>query len=127
MDMENVDVWEVFGACESKIDSVMTKWEKENPEPAVTVADMADHFDYVKGLIGVDHVGMAGDYDGIHFLIKGLEDMSTYPNLLTELARRGWTEAELKKITAENFLRVFEAVEKKASGNNDPLAGGNRN
>ena len=57
---------------------------------------------------------MAGDYDGISFTIKGLENTSTYPNLLIELARRGWTETELKKITGENFLRVFEKVEKKA-------------
>jgi membrane dipeptidase len=75
---------------------------------------MADHFDHVKRLIGVDNIGMAGDYDGISFTIKGLEDVSTYPNLLTELARRGWTEAELRKITGENFLRVFEEAEKAA-------------
>jgi membrane dipeptidase len=95
-----------------KMESVMTGWEKR--EPSVTVADMADHFDYVKKLIGVDHIGMAGDYDGIDFTIKGLEDTSTYPNLLLELARRGWKENELRKITSENFLRVFKEVEQQA-------------
>jgi len=98
----------------NKVDSIMEKWEKENIMPLVTVADMADHFDYIRKLIGVDYIGMAGDYDGISFTIKGLEDVSTYPNLLIELARRGWTEAELKKITGENFLRVFEEVEREA-------------
>lgn len=98
----------------AKLDSIMEKWEKENIEPVVTVADMADHFDHIKTLIGVNYIGIAGDFDGISFTIKGLENMSTFPNLLTELARRGWTETELKKITGENFLRVFEAVEKKA-------------
>jgi membrane dipeptidase len=98
-----------------KVDSIMTKWEKEKPEPFVNVSNMADHFDYVKKLIGADHIGMAGDYDGISFTIKGLENISTFPNLLTELARRGWTENELKKITSENFLRVFEQVEKNAA------------
>jgi membrane dipeptidase len=93
---------------------IMDQWENENPKPEVTVSQMADHFDYVKKLIGVDHIGMAGDYDGIYFTIKGLEDVSTFPKLLIELARRGWTEAELRKITGENFLRVFEQVEKKA-------------
>ena len=93
----------------------MEKWEKEYPEPVVKISDMADHFDYVKKLIGVDHIGMAGDYDGISFTIKGLENTSTYPNLLIELAKRGWTESELRKITGENFLRVFEQVEKKAA------------
>ncbi|MBA3675643.1 MAG: membrane dipeptidase, partial [Chitinophagaceae bacterium] len=96
-------------------DSIFDKWEKEKPMPMVTVVHMADHFDYVKKLIGVDHIRMAGDYDGISFTIKGLEDVSTYPNLLTELARRGWTESELRKITGENFLRVFEQVEKVAA------------
>ncbi len=97
-----------------KVDSIMTKWEKVNPEPLVTVADMANHFDYVKKLIGVAHIGMAGDFDGISFVIKGLENTSTYPNLLEELAKRGWTETELRKITSDNFLRVFEEVEKQS-------------
>jgi membrane dipeptidase len=91
------------------------QWEKENPPPLVSVQDMAIHFDYVKNFIGVDYIGMAGDYDGIDFTINGLEDVTSYPKLLLELARRGWTEAELKKITGENFLRVFEEVEKKAA------------
>lgn len=105
---------EDFPGNDSILDSIMTEWEKENPEPLVSVADMADHFDYVKRLIGVDHIGIAGDFDGIQFVIRGLENTSTYPNLLHELARRGWTETELKKITSENFLRVFEAVERES-------------
>lgn len=98
-----------------KVDSIMKKWEADNAEPLVTVSDMANHFDYVKKLIGIDYIGMAGDFDGISFTIKGLENTSTYPNLLIELARRGWTETELKKITSENFLRVFGQVEKIAA------------
>lgn len=95
-----------------KMESVMTRWE--NSEPIVTVADMANHFDYVKKLIGVDYIGISGDYDGLSFTIKGMEDVSCYPKLLVELAKRGWTEAELRKITSENFLRVFKEVEKQA-------------
>jgi len=91
------------------------RWEKGNPPPKVTVGDMAVHFDYVKKLIGVDHIGIGSDFDGLDYFITGLEDVSKYPALLIELARRGWTEAELKKITAENFLRVFEQVEKIAA------------
>jgi membrane dipeptidase len=103
-----------YPADTGKLRQVMYTWEREKPKPVVTVKHMADHFDYVKNLIGVDHIGMAGDYDGIPFTIKGLEDVSTYPNLLTELARRGWTESELRKITGENFFRVFGQVEKVA-------------
>ncbi|MBA2499787.1 MAG: membrane dipeptidase [Chitinophagaceae bacterium] len=93
----------------------MEKWEKENTPPTVNVADIADHFDYVKKVAGVNHIGIGSDFDGIEYVIKGLEDVSTFPNLLIELARRGWTEAELRKITGENFLRVFERVEKIAA------------
>lgn len=96
------------------VDSLMGQWELANPEPRVNVADMADHFDYVKNLIGVDHIGLAGDFDGISFTIQGLSDVSMYTNLFLELARRGWSESDLRKIAAENFLRVFEKVERVA-------------
>ncbi len=98
-----------------KIVGEFTAWEKSNPAPTVSVADMADHFDHVKKRIGVRHIGIAGDFDGIDFFITSLEDVSKYPNLLTELARRGWTESELRMITSENFLRVFEQVEVNAA------------
>lgn len=93
---------------------LITQWETENPQPAVSISEIADHFDYVKKLIGVDYIGIGGDYDGIDYTINGLEDVSCYPVLLTELLARGWSESELKKITGENFLRVFEAIELKA-------------
>jgi membrane dipeptidase len=96
------------------MNKLMDEWEKNNPQPVATVQDLANHFDYVKNLIGVDYIGIAGDYDGIEFFIKDMEDVSTYPKLLIELARRGWTETDLKKITSENFLRVFGAVERKS-------------
>ena len=98
-------------ADSTELDKIAIKWEQEHPIPVVTIADFANHFDYVKKIIGVDYIGIAGDYDGINFTIKDMEDVSTYPKLLLELAMRGWTESELKKITSENFLRVFEQVE----------------
>jgi membrane dipeptidase len=103
-----------YSGKRAKMDSAMGQWEKDNPQPVVDVADMADHFDYVKHLIGVEHIGIAGDFDGITFTIKGLENTSSYPNLLIELARRGWTPVELEMISSRNFLRVFQEVEEKA-------------
>jgi membrane dipeptidase len=97
------------------LDNLHMQWEKENPAPVVTIFDLADHFDYIKKLIGVDYIGIGGDYDGIHYTIKGMEDANSYPMFLTELARRGWTEKELRQITSENFLRVFKEVELKAA------------
>lgn len=98
----------------NKLKEIMNQWENDNPRPTVAVADIADHFDYVRKLIGIDHIGIGGDYDGLDYPITGMEDVSCYPKLLIELSRRGWTAAELKKITGENYLRVFEEIEKKA-------------
>lgn len=103
-----------FPGDKIKLNEVMVQWEKDYPMPVVSVADVANHFNYVKKLIGIDHIGIAGDYDGMDYPIPGLEDVSCFPTVLIELARRGWTETELKKITSENYLRVFEKVEKKA-------------
>ncbi|MEO6456360.1 MAG: membrane dipeptidase, partial [Ginsengibacter sp.] len=105
---------EKFPGDKTKLKEVMKQWEKDYPMPAVTVADVADHFDYVKKLIGINYIGISGDYDGMDYPIPGLEDVSCFPVLLTELARRGWTETELKKVTSENYLRVFKAIENKS-------------
>jgi len=75
------------------------------------LTDVADHLDYVKGLIGADHVGLGSDFDGIPTVVRGLEDVSTFPDLLAELARRGWSEAELRKVAGENILRVMRESE----------------
>ncbi|MEP6845441.1 MAG: membrane dipeptidase, partial [Panacibacter sp.] len=107
-------VKEKFSGNRIKMNEAMDEWEKNYPMPAVTVAEVANHFDYVKNLIGIDYIGISGDYDGMDYPIPGLEDVSCFPILLTELARRGWTKTELKKVTSENYLRVFEAIENKA-------------
>ena len=103
-----------FPDDKAALKKAMDEREAKNPVPAVTLSDVADHFDHVKKLIGVDHVGISGDYDGMEYPIPGLEDVSRFPDLLIELARRGWTEKELRKITGENFIRVFGDVEKTA-------------
>jgi membrane dipeptidase len=103
-----------FPGDKTTLKLIMKEWEEKNPMPVVTVSDVANHFDYIKKIIGVDHIGISGDYDGMDYPIPGLEDVSCFPKVLIELASRGWTEKELKKITGENFLRVFEEVEKKA-------------
>ena len=103
-----------FPDDKKKLSDVMKEWEDKYPRPDVSLREVADHFDHVKKLIGVDHIGISGDYDGMEWPIKGLEDVSCFPNLLTELARRGWSETDLRKITGENYLRVFGEIERKA-------------
>lgn len=88
------------------------EWKKQNPPPEITISNIADHFDHIKQLIGADHIGIGSDFDGFSGTIEGLEDCSKFPDLFAELARRGWTESELKKIAGENFLRVFSDAEK---------------
>lgn len=95
----------------SALQMALETWELEHPQPRITVSEVADHFDYVRRLIGADHVGIGSDFDGDPTVVERLEDVSRYPNLLIELARRGWTEEELRKVSGENFLRVLEQAE----------------
>ena len=84
--------------------------------PKATIADVADHIEHVRKVAGIDHVGLGSDFDGIGETPVGLEDgVSTFPKVLVELARRGWTDAELRKLAGENVLRVMEEAEKVAA------------
>lgn len=76
-----------------------------------TLSQVADHLDHIKKVAGVGAVGFGGDFDGVSRLPLGLEDVSKYPDLVAELLRRRWTEAEVRGALADNLLRVFEAVE----------------
>jgi membrane dipeptidase len=72
---------------------------------------VADVIEHVRKVAGVDHVGIGSDFDGITDLVVGLEDVSKYPDLFAELSRRGWTDADLKKLAGENLLRVLKQAE----------------
>ena len=88
-----------------------------HPIPRPGVAEVADHIDHVAQLAGVDHVGLGSDFDGVGDTLPiGLEDVAAYPNLIDELLRRGWGEADLEKVCSGNLLRVWSAVERIASG-----------
>ncbi|XP_047219258.1 dipeptidase 1 [Girardinichthys multiradiatus] len=75
------------------------------------LSDVADHFDHIKKVGGVDIVGFGGDYDGVTRVPEGLEDVSKYPYLVAELLRRGWTDEDVKAALGENLLRVMKKVE----------------
>ena len=77
----------------------------------VPLSKVADHIDHVVKLVGVNHIGFGSDFDGVYFVPEGLEDVSKYPNLITELLKRGYTEEEIEKICSGNFLRVWKEVE----------------
>src|SRR5205823_10278513 len=82
-------------------------WLRANPRPPCTVRDVADHVEHVREVAGVDCVGLGGDFDGMASPPDGLTDVAGYPNLLAELAQRGWSDAELAKLTWHNAVRVL--------------------
>jgi membrane dipeptidase len=101
----------------------MTAWTAAHPLPVATLADVADHIEHVRDVAGIDHVGIGGDFDGVDSLPIGLEGVETYPALLSELIRRGWSEADIRKLAGENLLRVMRAVEAVAASQRDQRPG----
>ncbi|XP_078067049.1 dipeptidase 2 [Mustelus asterias] len=75
------------------------------------ISIVADHFDHIKKIAGIESIGIGADYDGAVGSPQGLEDVSKYPALIEELLRRNWMEGELKAVLRNNFLRVFREVE----------------
>jgi len=85
------------------------------PKVRVTIADVANHVDHVRKVAGVEHVGLGGDYDGNDSWPEGLEDVSGYPRLFAELARRGWSDEDLGRLASGNILRVLGKAEEVAA------------
>ena len=82
------------------------------------VTDVVDHIDRAVTLVGIDHVGIGSDYDGVgDTLPNGLKDVSTYPNLIAELQNRGYSTSDIQKILGGNFARVWREVEEYARNN----------
>lgn len=77
-----------------------------------TVSDIADNIDHVVKLVGIAHVGIGSDFDGVSFVPEGLADVSMYPNLIQELLKRGYSEEDIRKICSGNIMRVMSEVEK---------------
>lgn len=89
----------------------LAAWDQANPQPAVGLAQVADHIDHVAKVCGFDCVGIGGDFDGIGDTPAGLEGVDKYPDLFAELARRGWSDENLGKLAGGNVLRVMREVE----------------
>jgi len=105
------DLQAKYGNDTAGITREINQWRAAHPEPRATLSQVADQIEYVRKVAGVDHVGIGGDFDGITEVVQGLEDVSTYPALFAELARRGWSDGDLRKLAGENFLRVFAQAE----------------
>lgn len=106
-----------------KAKAALAEWEKAHPKPRVTLAMVADHVDHIAKVCGRDCVGLGSDFDGIPETPEGLEGVDKYPALLAEMARRGWTDAELAGLAGGNVLRALkeaEAVAKKLQATTPP-------
>jgi membrane dipeptidase len=98
-----------------KAKAALEAWERANPRPPVTLAMVADHIDHIAKVAGHDHVGIGSDFDGVSDLPEGLSGAETYPALLKELMRRGWSDTDLARLAGGNVLRVMEAAERTAA------------
>jgi membrane dipeptidase len=117
-------------AFTAKHKAEMDSLKKINPEPYFTefflfekypdevkglrppMSLLLDHLDYIVKLVGVNHVGMGSDFDGVNSLPAGLDGVEDFPKITEELVKRGYSKKDIKKILGENLLRVFSANEK---------------
>jgi membrane dipeptidase len=89
-------------------------YRKEHPSRFADVSDVAKHIDHVAKLVGVRHVGIGSDFDGLgDSLPTGLKDVSQYPNLIVELLKLGYSEEDIRKVFGENILRVWDDIQKR--------------
>lgn len=100
--------WPEGGAAATRL---LRDFEAEHPRPIATVANVADHLDHMREVAGINHVGIGGDFDGTAHLPVGLESVADYPNLIAELLWRGWSRADVAKLTWHNAVRVMGDAE----------------
>lgn len=106
-----------------KAKAALDAWDKAHPGPPATLAQVADHVEHIAKVCGVDCVGIGSDFDGIGDTPVGLDGVDKFPDLLAELARRGWSDADLAKVAGGNVLRALreaEVVAKKLQATTQP-------
>ena len=100
-------------SSEAKI--FIENYDREHPRKYADVKDVAYHIDHIINLVGIDHIGIGSDFDGVvDSLPTGLKDVSGYPNLIYELLKRSYSENDIEKICSGNLLRVWKEVEETA-------------
>lgn len=111
-------VAEKFGKDSDEYNNFRAQFAEKNPLPYATLDSVLDHIDHVVKLIGIDHVGIGSDYDGVgDSLPTDLKDVSTYPNLIQGLLNRGYSDAHIIQILSGNFMRVWKINEEYAAKN----------
>ncbi len=102
--------------AQKAVDDGIAAWEKANPHPGGTIAEVADHIDHVRKVAGIDYVGIGADFfdAGTTSMVPALTDVTRYPYLFAELLRRGYSEEDLLKVAGRNHLRAMRQMEKAA-------------
>ena len=98
-----------------RVGNGIVAFRREHQVPRATLAQVADHVDHIRDVAGIEHVGIGSDFDGIGEIPVGLEDVSRFPDLLAELAGRGYSDEDLKKVAGGNILRVMRGAEQAAA------------
>ncbi|MEM7360465.1 MAG: dipeptidase [Pseudomonadota bacterium] len=107
---------EKYGSDSQEYKDFNKQYREENPLPFAVLKHAIEHIDYAVKLVGVDHVALGSDYDGVgDSLPVGLKDVSTFPNLIQGLLDLEYSEADIKKILGGNTLRVWRDVEEVAA------------
>ena len=109
----------LYSGLPDEVEAGLAKWDAENRPPVSTIADLADHIDHIRDVAGIDHIGIGGDYDGMPTGPVGMEDVTGYPALFVELAKRGYSQADLEKISSRNMMRVMREAEAYAASRKD--------
>tara|TARA_B100001179_G_scaffold73531_1_gene51557 strand:+ start:4738 stop:5940 length:1203 start_codon:yes stop_codon:yes gene_type:complete len=103
---------------EQDIRETRSEFIANNPYPYASLDEVLDHFDRVLQLVGIDHIGIGSDYDGVGDTLPiGLKDVSTYPALIQGLLERGYSRKDIQKILGGNLIRVWKEVEEYAERN----------
>jgi membrane dipeptidase len=101
-----------FGADSSGFGAAARAWLAANPAPPQPgVGVLAGHIDHIRDVAGIDHVGYGSDYDGISCAPQGMGDVGGFPLLTAELLRRGYSDADVKKVIGLNVLRALRQAE----------------
>ncbi len=91
---------------------ISDKYKTESEAIKPTIEQLMQHFDHIVNLIGIDHVGIGSDFDGINSAPQGLSTVLDYPNFTKALIARGYSNKDIKKVLGGNFLRVYKIASK---------------
>lgn len=97
---------EATGGSASSADDAVAEWERRNPRPVAGIPDIVRHIEHLRELMGVDHVGIGSDFDGMT-PPPDIPDVAYYPHLFEALESRGWSHGDLRKLARDNALRVL--------------------